>query len=82
MGAVGGHVRARYDLGGLSTGSPAFYARLGWLRWEGPTWVEGPDGRVRTPEDDGGVMVLPTAQLPEPDRSTDITCRWRSGDVW
>jgi aminoglycoside 2'-N-acetyltransferase I len=35
---------------------------------------------VRTPEDDGGVYVLPvTATL---DLAGDLACDWRGGKVW
>ena len=32
----------RYDLGALSTGTPAFYRTLGWTSWRGATLVAGP----------------------------------------
>jgi len=72
----------RYVLGALSTGTPELYERLGWERWRGPTFVDSPSGRVRTPEDDGGVMVLHTRQSPDLDLDGDIACDWRPGDVW
>jgi hypothetical protein len=39
-----------------------------------------PAGPVRTPDDEGGVYVLPVA-VP-PDLTAQLTCDWRDGDVW
>jgi aminoglycoside 2'-N-acetyltransferase I len=82
MKRVGELIRERYALGALSTGSPAFYETLGWERWRGPTFVDGPRGRERTPVDDGGVMILRTPRSPALDLDGDIVCDWRAGDVW
>ena len=38
-------IATRHELGVLSTGAHAFYARLGWVRWQGATWVDAPHGR-------------------------------------
>ena len=67
-----------YDLLALSATVPAFYLARGWQLWRGPTSVDGPDGVVRTPEDDGGVLVLGGGL----DLDAELTCDWRSGDVW
>ena len=54
--------------------------RAGWRRWQGPTSALTPGGIVRTPEDDGGVYVLPAgARL---DIGAELTCDWRDGDTW
>jgi aminoglycoside 2'-N-acetyltransferase I len=82
MRRIGDHLAARYALGALSTGTPAFYAPLGWELWRGPTFVDGPGGRERTADDDGGVMILRTARTPVLDLDGDIVCDWRPGDVW
>ena len=74
-------VRRRDPLGALSTGLPAFYARLGWLPGEGPTAVGRGAAVERTPDDDGGVLVLPLAE-PDLDRSGLLVCDDRPGDVW
>jgi aminoglycoside 2'-N-acetyltransferase I len=72
-----------YDLGALATGSPAFYERLGWLRWAGPTFVRAPGGLRRTEAEDGAIMVLATqATTSTIDQTTSISCDWRVGDVW
>lgn len=82
MRRIGDHIRARHPLGALSTGTVAFYAPLGWELWRGPTYVDGPGGRERTPDDDGDVMILRTAATPALDLGGAIVCDWRPGDVW
>jgi aminoglycoside 2'-N-acetyltransferase I len=82
MEAVHDHIRATYQLGALSAASPAFYARLGWEPWLGPTAVRTPSGDMRTPDDDDGIMVLTTPSSPAIDRRSVLSCPWRSGDVW
>jgi aminoglycoside 2'-N-acetyltransferase I len=84
MRAIGEIIGQEYALGALSTGSNAFYARLGWETWRGPTAVRMADGdRVRSPAEDGHVMVLRTPRTP-PDLSLDapISVDWRPGDIW
>jgi aminoglycoside 2'-N-acetyltransferase I len=82
MTRIGDLIRERYALGALSTGTHAFYGRLGWERWRGPTFVHGPRGRERTPDDDGDVMILRTSRSPHLDLDGEIVCDWRLGDVW
>jgi aminoglycoside 2'-N-acetyltransferase I len=69
MQRIGELIGERYELGALSTGTPAFYKTLGWELWNGPTFVDGPRGRERTPNDDGNL-------------DGEIMCEWRPGDVW
>jgi aminoglycoside 2'-N-acetyltransferase I len=82
MEHLGALIRERYPLGALSTGALAFYQTLGWERWRGPTFVDSPTGRDRTPNDDGDVMILRTERSPRLDLDGDIVCDWRPGDVW
>ncbi|MFC4553922.1 GNAT family N-acetyltransferase [Georgenia faecalis] len=75
-------IRSRYDAGVLSTTEAAagFYAARGWSLWRGPSSVVTPTGVETTPDDDGGIYVLPVrAAL---DLDGEITCDWREGDVW
>lgn len=81
MSAVGPFIAARHPLGALST-DLRFYERFGWLPWLGPTWCRGATGRFRTPEDDGGVWVLPVPGGVALHREGDIVADWRAGDVW
>jgi aminoglycoside 2'-N-acetyltransferase I len=84
MVEAGKVIEEGYELGGLSdgTGIPGFYQRLGWEAWQGPTWAAGPDGPVRTAEEDGGLLVLRTPATGALDLAGPITCDWRAGDVW
>jgi aminoglycoside 2'-N-acetyltransferase I len=76
-------IHARFELGGLGTGSQRFYERLGWRTWRGPSSVRTPDGDHRTPDDDGSIMVLRTPSTPSGlDETAPISCDWRPGDVW
>lgn len=82
MAALEEVVRDGYDAGGLSAAptSVALYAARGWQQWRGATWALTPAGRVRTPEDDDAVFVLPSGVAL--DLAGDLTCDWRAGDLW
>jgi aminoglycoside 2'-N-acetyltransferase I len=82
MHAVNDQIGARFALGALGTGRHAFYERLGWRTWRGPTFVRTADGLQRTPDEDGYVLVLPTPSSPHLDIQAPISCDWRRGDVW
>jgi aminoglycoside 2'-N-acetyltransferase I len=84
MGEVGRVVERAYELGALSDGThiPGFYQRLGWETWRGPTFVAAPDGRERTADDDGTILVLRTPATGELDPDAPLICDWRAGDVW
>ena len=81
MAEVGEYIVRTIELGALG-GDPAFYERLGWREWRGPTFVRTESGPVRTAEDDGWVLVRLTPRSPELDLSAPISCEWRPGDVW
>jgi aminoglycoside 2'-N-acetyltransferase I len=72
----------RFELGALGTGRHHFYERLGWRTWRGPSSVRAPDGTLRTPDDDGYILVLRTPTSPAFDLTGPIACEWRPGDVW
>ena len=82
MEEVTAYIRTSFELGALGTGRHAFYERLGWLTWQGPSSVRTVDGTRRTPDDDGYVLVFPTPASPPLDLTTSISCDWRPGDVW
>jgi aminoglycoside 2'-N-acetyltransferase I len=84
MRVAGRVVRDGYELGALAdgTGIPGFYQRLGWETWRGPTFVAGPDGPVRTAEDDGSVLVLRTPATAGLEPTGALVCDWRAGDAW
>jgi aminoglycoside 2'-N-acetyltransferase I len=82
MQAIGAEIRAEYELGALGTGEIEFYERLGWRVWRGPTSVRTGDGERRTPDEDGGIMVLLVPLTPAIELDAPISCEWRPGDVW
>jgi aminoglycoside 2'-N-acetyltransferase I len=84
MEAIDGMIDDGYELGALGTGSQPFYQRLGWVVWQGPTWIRHPDGRLeRSPTEDGGIMVRRTPTTPPwLDLAAPIAVDWRPGEVW
>ncbi|WP_077061559.1 GNAT family N-acetyltransferase [Streptomyces sp. MP131-18] len=83
MAALERVIRNAYDLGALSSSAEGrrMYVSRGWLPWQGPTFALTPMGIARTEEDDDGVHVLPTPAVPL-DRTAELVCDWRDGDVW
>jgi aminoglycoside 2'-N-acetyltransferase I len=75
-------IRREFELGALSTGRHRFYERLGWERWQGPTFVRDGARLVRTEEEDDGVMVLRFGPSAAIDLAAPITCTPRPGDDW
>jgi aminoglycoside 2'-N-acetyltransferase I len=75
-------LRAGFELGVLSTGSGAFYERLGWERWRGPSYVESHGARTRTADEDDGLVVLRCPASLHIDTAVAITCHERPGDDW
>ena len=82
MVAATDHIRSNYEMGALGTDVFAFYERLGWERWTGPTYVRRADGLFHSTEDDGFVMVLRFGSSADMDLSAPISCEERSGDDW
>ena len=83
MRAVGDFIDGGdWHLAALGTGSQAFYERLGWRAWRGPSFVRTAKGDVATPDEDGYIMVRPTPRTPELPPDAPISCEWRPGDVW
>jgi aminoglycoside 2'-N-acetyltransferase I len=82
MAEAGTIIQERYELGALATGRHAFYERLGWERWRGPTFVRETDGVARTPDNDDAILVLRTPRTPPIDLAAELVCDWRPGDVW
>lgn len=75
-------LRSRFELGALSTDRHAFYERLGWERWEGPSFVRHGERLVRTAEEDDGIMVLRFGPSRDISLRSQIACTARSGDDW
>jgi aminoglycoside 2'-N-acetyltransferase I len=87
MGVVNAYVGADFELGALGTERHAFYERLGWQTWRGPTSVRAAGGELPTPDEDGYILVFATpateTALGAPlDLTTSLSCEWRPGDVW
>ena len=84
MGEIGRIIGDEYALGALATGSNGFYERLGWETWTGQTSVRMADGeRVRSPAQDGNVMVLRTPRSPaDLDLDAPIAVDWRPEEPW
>lgn len=75
-------VRREFDVGVLSTSRHGFYERMGWERWQGPTFVRRGDQRVRTEGEDDGIMVLRFGLSLNLRLTDQIVCESRSGDDW
>ena len=82
MREVNAIIRERFELGALGTGVLHFYERLGWVPWQGPTYVRTPGGLERTSDEDGAILVLTTPSSPSLDFRAPLSCEWRPGDVW
>lgn len=83
MRAVGDFIdTGDWQLAALGTGSQAFYERLGWRVWRGPSSVRTAKGDVATRDEDGYIMFRRTPQSPALREDAPISCEWRPGDVW
>lgn len=82
MREAGRHIDEGYELGALGADLFGFYGRLGWVPWRGPTSVRTADGQVRTPDEDGYVLVRITPSTPRLDLDAPLSCDWRPGDAW
>jgi aminoglycoside 2'-N-acetyltransferase I len=70
-----------FDISALSTGSPGFYARLGWQLWRGPLFLRKGKDLLPTPEEHG-VMVLPLPKTPPLDIYAPLSIEWRDLEPW
>jgi aminoglycoside 2'-N-acetyltransferase I len=82
MRAVDDIIRREFELGALATGTHHFYERLGWQRWQGPTFVRTGTDLVRTPDEDDGIMVLLFGPSADCRLDAAISCDSRQGDAW
>ena len=82
MERVGQLLAVEFELGAFSTGRHAFYQRLGWERWQGPTFVRHGQNVVRTADEDDGIMVLRYGTTSGLDLAAPISCETRPGDDW
>ena len=82
MRRVGQLLEDEFEIGALSTARHAFYERLGWERWQGPTFVRRGNAIVRTADEDDGIMVLRYGTTSTLNLGLAISCEARSGDDW
>ena len=82
MAEVSTLLHNEFEIGALSTGAHEFYARFGWERWQGPTFVRRGSDLARTEDDDDGVMVLRFGASRDIDLTAQLSCEERPGDDW
>lgn len=75
-------VRRDFEIGALSTGIQPFYERLGWVRWRGPSFVNDEGRKIRTRDEDDGLMVLRCDASLDVALTAPIICEARRGDDW
>lgn len=71
-----------FEMAAGSTDVHGFYERLGWERWQGPSFVRHGTELVRTADEDDGIMVLRFGPTAEVDLGAPIVCQARTGDDW
>jgi aminoglycoside 2'-N-acetyltransferase I len=82
MSEVDDVIRRWYEFGVLGSGRRAFYTRLGWQVWLGPTNVVRGGLWERSSEDDGYVLVLRFGPSADIAITHPIACEERPGDDW
>jgi aminoglycoside 2'-N-acetyltransferase I len=82
MTEIGRLIRRDHQMGALSTDRHSFYGRLGWQRWQGPTFVRDGDATIRTADEDDGIMVLRFGASASCALDGTLTCEARPGDDW
>lgn len=73
---------AGYDFGALSPARPAWYERLGWVRWRGPLLIERDGVIEETTDPDELVLIYRTPHTGELDLTATLTGEWRSFEPW
>jgi len=72
----------RFDVAGLSTFIPKFYARFGFRRWEGPLGLLCGHKAVLCADVEGLVMVKPLAEGLRLTFREELVACWRPGGGW
>jgi aminoglycoside 2'-N-acetyltransferase I len=75
-------LHTHFEIGTLSTGAHAFFERLAWERWSGPSFVRRGGELIRTEEEDDGLMVLRFGPSKNVALDSSICCDDRPGDAW
>lgn len=75
------HCRSEFQLSMLSTGDKEFYRRHGWLDFEGESYILQEGVKVRSEDEDEGLMFLLGLQYQEV-HPKEVVCESRTGDSW
>ena len=70
-----------YEISMLSTDENQFYQRIGWLQFQGESFVKNSNTEVRTAEEDEDLMFLPGKKSGITEIRSAV-CDARSGDSW
>jgi len=75
-------VRGGFELGALSATADGakLYTARGWELWRGRLFAMTPIGTQETPDEQGGIYVLPASVKLDLDGA--LVCDYRDGDVW
>ena len=65
----------------LSTGDKEFYRRHGWLDFEGESYILQEGVKVRSEDEDEGLMFLLGLQYQKV-HPKEVVCESRTGDSW
>lgn len=82
MAEIAKVLRSEFEMGALSTGDHRFYERLGWERWQGPTFVRRGPALIRTEEEDDALMVLRFGPSKDFELTAALSCESRPGHDW
>ena len=57
-----------------------WYARLGWVMWQGKLFIRTDEGLLPTPDDQIMIKTLPKS--PALDLNGSLSAEWREGELW
>jgi len=80
MSEITSYCKTEFRISMLSTGEKDFYRKLGWLDFEGDSYVFRNGVEVRTADEDEGLMYLPRSVGSL--SLAKVVCEAREGDDW
>ena len=80
MSEITSYCKNEFRISMLSTGEKDFYRKLGWLDFEGDSYVFRNGVEVRTADEDEGLMYLPRSVGSL--SLAKVVCEAREGDDW
>ena len=80
MAEISSYCKTEFRISMLSTGEKDFYRKLGWLDFEGDSYVFRNGVEVRTADEDEGLMYLPKSVSSL--GLAKVVCDAREGDDW